>query len=96
MATERALDLALAATEAPITESKGPPDRLAPPVAGLSPREQEVAALLAQGLKNHQIAERLLITDRTVAAHVEHILTKLGVASRHQVGDWAAQHSERD
>ena len=58
-------------------------------------REREVASLIAQGLKNHQIAERLLITDRTVAAHVEHILAKLGFASRHQVGAWAAQHSER-
>jgi DNA-binding CsgD family transcriptional regulator/tetratricopeptide (TPR) repeat protein len=61
----------------------------------LTPREREVASLIAQGLKNHQIAERLLITDRTVAAHVEHILAKLGYASRHQVGAWAAQHSER-
>ena len=58
----------------------------------LSPREQQVAALLAEHLSNRQIASRLVITERTVAAHVEHILDKLGVASRHQAGAWAAEH----
>jgi DNA-binding NarL/FixJ family response regulator len=58
----------------------------------LTPREHEVAALLAQGLTNRQIAERLIVTERTVASHVEHILAKLGFASRHQVGAWATDH----
>jgi DNA-binding NarL/FixJ family response regulator len=48
--------------------------------------------LLARGLSNRQIAERLMITERTVAAHIEHIHGKLGFASRHQVGAWAAEH----
>jgi len=61
-------------------------------LAGLTAREQEVAALLAHGLTNRQIAERLVVTERTAAAHVEHILDKLGFASRHQVGAWAAEH----
>ena len=73
---------AFAATEASPTQPKR--------VANLSPREQEVAALLADGLSNRQIAEHLVVTERTVAAHIEHILNKLGFASRHQVGDWAA------
>jgi regulatory LuxR family protein len=34
--------------------------------------------------------KKLVITERTVAAHIEHILNKLGFASRHQVGAWAA------
>ena len=58
----------------------------------LTQREREVAALVAQGLTNGQIAERLVITQRTVAAHIEHILNKLGFSSRTQVGVWAAEH----
>jgi DNA-binding NarL/FixJ family response regulator len=92
MPIEQALDLAVAATEAPTTRSSGPPERSAQQVAGLSPREREVAALLAHGLSNRQIAEQLVITERTVAAHIEHILNKLGFASRHQVGAWADEH----
>jgi DNA-binding NarL/FixJ family response regulator len=92
MTVEQALDLALAATEAPATRSNGPPEPSAQQAAGLSPREREVAALLALGLSNRQIAERLVVTERTVAAHIEHILDKLGFASRHQVGAWADEH----
>jgi predicted ATPase/DNA-binding CsgD family transcriptional regulator len=58
----------------------------------LTPREQEVAALLAEGLSNHRIAEALVITQRTVAAHIEHILTKLDFTSRTQIALWAAEH----
>jgi ATP/maltotriose-dependent transcriptional regulator MalT len=43
-------------------------------------------------LTNRQIAEQLVVTQRTVASHIEHILEKLGFASRHQVGVWAAEH----
>jgi non-specific serine/threonine protein kinase len=81
---DKAVELALAVTEAPPPQ----PDR----APELSPREREVAALLAEGLSNRQIAERLVVTERTVAAHIEHILNKLGFASRHQVGAWAADH----
>jgi DNA-binding CsgD family transcriptional regulator len=48
----------------------------------LSPRENEVLAILAQGRTNREIAERLFISDRTVAVHVRNILMKLGVAGR--------------
>jgi non-specific serine/threonine protein kinase len=58
----------------------------------LTLREREVAALIAQGRSNRQIAERLVITERTVAAHVEHILNKLGFGSRTLIGVWAAEH----
>jgi non-specific serine/threonine protein kinase len=58
----------------------------------LSAREQEVAALVARGLSNREIAARLVITERTAGAHVEHILDKLGVASRTQIGVWAVEH----
>jgi non-specific serine/threonine protein kinase len=51
-----------------------------------------VAALVAQGLGNRQIAARLVVTPRTVATHMEHILAKLDLTSRVQVGLWAAGH----
>ena len=49
---------------------------------GLSPRESAVLAVLAEGRTNREIAERLFISDRTVAVHVRRILSKLGVAGR--------------
>jgi len=58
----------------------------------LTAREHEIAVLLGRGLSNREIGERLSITRRTVAAHVEHILSKLGFASRTEVGVWAAEH----
>jgi DNA-binding CsgD family transcriptional regulator len=56
----------------------------------LTPREREVAALLAEGLSNAQLAERLYISPRTAAVHVSNILAKLGMASRTEVAAWAA------
>src|SRR4030081_3878093 len=54
----------------------------------LSRREQEVGDLVAEGLTNHQIAERLSISKRTAEYHVEQILNKLGFHSRSQVAVW--------
>jgi DNA-binding NarL/FixJ family response regulator len=51
----------------------------------LTPREQEVMRLLAQGADNCKIAEMLVISENTVKTHVAHILEKLGVHSRSQV-----------
>ncbi|MEV0276623.1 LuxR C-terminal-related transcriptional regulator [Streptomyces sp. NPDC050610] len=51
----------------------------------LTRREREVAGLVAEGLTNREIAERLVISRRTVDAHVEHILAKLGYSSRAQI-----------
>ena len=56
--------------------------------AALSRREQEIAALVAQGLTNRAIAERLFISERTVDGHLEHVREKLGVTSRAQVAAW--------
>ncbi|HEX7276922.1 MAG TPA: AAA family ATPase [Acidimicrobiales bacterium] len=58
--------------------------------AALSPREEEVAKLVAQGLTNRQIAERLIISERTAQNHVQHILVKLGFTARSQIAAWSA------
>lgn len=54
----------------------------------LSPREREVAALVARGFTNRQIATELVISERTADAHVAKILSKLGFGSRAQVAAW--------
>ena len=56
--------------------------RAAQPDYGLTEREQEVLALLVEGLSNAEISERLVITVATVKFHVRGILSKLGVSSR--------------
>ena len=56
----------------------------------LTARELEVAALIAQGLSNREIAARLVISARTAETHVEHIMVKLGLTARAQVAAWAA------
>jgi len=61
----------------------------------LSRREREVAALVAEGLSNREIAERLFISERTAEGHVEQIRNKLGFKSRAQVAAWVASDSTR-
>jgi len=59
----------------------------------LSPRELEVAQLVAQGLSNSAIATRLFLSRSTISSHISHILTKLGVSSRSQIATWVARHA---
>ena len=56
----------------------------------LTAREREVAALVASGLSNKQIGEKLVISERTAEGHVERILSKLGFRSRAQIASWQA------
>jgi non-specific serine/threonine protein kinase len=55
---------------------------------GLTTREREIAVLVAHGLSNRDIAARLVISKRTVDAHVNHIFAKLGLSSRVQLTVW--------
>ena len=65
-------------------------------VALLSEREKEVLVLVAQGLTNREIAERLVISENTVRNHVSRILEKLGLARRSEAATFAAQHGLLD
>jgi non-specific serine/threonine protein kinase len=59
---------------------------------GLSAREREVAGLVALGYTNQQIADALVISERTANIHVQHILQKLSFNARTQIAAWAVRH----
>ena len=58
---------------------------------GLTTREREVAALVAQGRTNGEIAAHLVVSERTAESHVSNILGKLGFTSRAQIAAWAVE-----
>jgi DNA-binding CsgD family transcriptional regulator len=58
---------------------------------GLTAREREIAALIAQGQINREIADTLIIGERTVETHITNILAKLGFTSRRQIAAWAVE-----
>jgi len=66
---------------------RGPPR----PADSLTPREREVLVLVAGGASNRQIAQRLVVSERTARTHVSAILAKLGLVSRTQAALWAVR-----
>jgi DNA-binding CsgD family transcriptional regulator len=60
-------------------------------LARLSRRQQELAACVAEGLSNDQIAERLAITEGTVANHIAQIMRRLGFTNRTHIAVWAVE-----
>lgn len=73
-----------------VAELSGLPKQDAP--GGLSPREVEVLRVVATGATNREVADRLIISEKTVARHVSNIFTKLGVASRAGATAYAFRH----
>jgi DNA-binding NarL/FixJ family response regulator len=62
------------------------------PLGALSEREREVLTLLSEGLRNREIAERLVISEATVKTHVRHVLEKLRFRNRAEAAVFAARH----
>jgi predicted ATPase/DNA-binding CsgD family transcriptional regulator len=96
-AVSSAITLAMAAEQhdtpgAPPQTGPGP----APAGAVLTPREEQIADLIARGLSNRSIAAELVISPATAARHVANIFAKLGVTSRAQVAAWTAEQSRQD
>jgi non-specific serine/threonine protein kinase len=88
MSLDQAIDYALAWSQS--GESAQPQRRIRRPDGEvLTTREREVAALVAHGQTNRQIATTLVISERTADAHVQNILNKLGFNARTQIASWA-------
>lgn len=85
---DEAIQLALDAAQPPAQRLQLPEKSRDP----LTSREREVAALIARGLSNREIATKLSIAERTAISHVEHIMNKLGLHSRAQIAAWAVRH----
>jgi non-specific serine/threonine protein kinase len=90
MSLDQAAEYALSGEE---TDTLATPAPEEPPaeeaMVVLTPREREVALLVAQGLTNRQISTSLSISERTAGNHVGRILGKLGLSSRSQIATWA-------
>jgi DNA-binding CsgD family transcriptional regulator len=86
---------ALSAGDAVAYAQRGRGERKRPSTgwAGLTPTEREVVRLLAQGLRNAEIAERLFVAPSTVKTHLGHVFAKLGVATRAELVALAARRS---
>ena len=77
-------DVLVAAVRAHLAASDGPPDAPAEPTFNLTPREVDVLRLLCAGFSTQEIGRELVLADKTVRTHIQHILSKLNVHSQAQ------------
>jgi len=88
MPVQQAADLAMAAA---LGAAPGDPDRS--PQVQLTPRERQVAVLVASGRTNRQIGRVLGISEKTAEVHLHHVMSKLDARSRAEVAAWAVAHN---
>jgi DNA-binding CsgD family transcriptional regulator len=95
MELEEAVEYALSEDDSSMIASRTPEQTSATArLSALTRREREVAKLVARGLTNRQIAEKLVLSERTVENHVRNIFKKLKLPSRSEVAAWVeAQRS---
>ncbi len=79
-----------------IPEKKGRPAAQAPELQGLTEREKEVLGFIARGFNNHEIAEKMVISEKTVKTHVSNILDKLDLEDRTRAAIWALKQGLGD
>ena len=68
------------------------PSVVSPELRELTDREREVLELIARGLTNREIAEKMVISEKTVKTHVSNLLDKLGLEDRTRAAIWALKH----
>jgi non-specific serine/threonine protein kinase len=83
-ACDAAIELLTSSAAAPVQAPREARPRL-------TPREIEVAELVARGYSNREIAQTLTIAERTATSHLEHVLNKLGFHSRSQIATWVTE-----
>ena len=91
MSLAEAIEYALSEEEPAAPLPSSPEQPSAEEVRTLTRREEEIAALVARGLTNRQIATELVISEHTAATHVRRILKKLNLQSRTQIGSWLTE-----
>jgi non-specific serine/threonine protein kinase len=91
MSMEEAIEYGLSEEEDVSSTPPAPRQRVGDESTLLTRREEEVAALVARGLTNRQVAIKLSISENTVANHIAKILRKLGLDSRSQITAWVVE-----
>jgi len=87
MRLEEVIDYALSESEFSIESARAEKEKF----GGLTAREREVAALIAQGKSNREIAEVMTVGVKTVETYITRILNKLGFDSRVQIATWVVE-----
>jgi predicted ATPase/DNA-binding CsgD family transcriptional regulator len=95
LAWSQGQDMTLTAAVGYVTRGRGPRSRPALGWASLTPTELTVAAAVAEGLSNPQIAARMFISRRTVTTHLTSIFRKLGISARTELAALAVRHDDR-